>query len=149
MSKATRASDTSTKSVNPISMTQDEVNDDIGWHAKWLVNPRTGMQIDWSHCTLKRLDLAGVDLRGAIMTGTSFVKCDLVGANLRNVDLTGGAKMNRVNAESADFSESCLTNLQAIETNFSRVKFVGARCAGTDYIDCDCTEADFTGRIWA
>ena len=65
-------------------MTEEELNEIIASHGRWLVDKSTGERADLRGADLRGVNLRGVDLRGANLCGA-----DLRGANLRGATLCG------------------------------------------------------------
>lgn len=72
-------------------MKQEELNQILELHKKWLRDESGGIRIDLSGADLRYTDLSNANLRGADLRYT-----DLSGADLRNVDLSD-ADLNYVN----------------------------------------------------
>ena len=98
-------------------------------HRRWLFNDRRGKRADLSLRTLRGLDLHGVDLTRAKMTGAQFINCNLDGAILVEADLFGvnltGTSFRRANCNHADFRGAIL----------SAADFTEAKLMGCDFRD--------------
>ena len=98
-------------------------------HRRWLFNDRRGKRADLSLRTLRGLDLHGVDLTRAKMTGAQFINCNLDGAILVEADLFGvnltGTSFRRSNCNHADFRGAIL----------SAADFTEAKLMGCDFRD--------------
>lgn len=85
-------------------------------HQKWLANPETGRQLDWSGRDLCDLDFRGLnlcrsllywsvcrnsDFNGSVLRGASMQFADLRGASFRGVSVRG-ADMTGVDLRGAD-----------------------------------------------
>lgn len=69
-------------------MTQNELNEIIANHGRWLVNKWTGKRADLSYADLQNADLRNADLRNADLNYADLRNADLRNANLRNADLS-------------------------------------------------------------
>lgn len=77
-------------------MEQNELNEIIEKHKKWLNDEEGGEYADMSYA-----DLSGADLRGADLSCANMCHADLSGANMRHAKLSG-ANMRYANLSGAD-----------------------------------------------
>src|ERR1700724_3099865 len=80
----------------------------LALHRLWIERAAGGVRADLSGATLTDLQLAGIDLREAILRGTTFIDSNLSGANLSGADLTDSDLRNG-NLMGADLSGADLT----------------------------------------
>ncbi len=75
-----------------------------------------------------RLDLRGINFKGAILTDASFISADLSLANLQDADLSR-AKLVQAQLDGTDFTGATLTGAYIKDWNItSDTKFDGVRC---------------------
>ena len=79
-------------------LTQEQLNDMISAHGKWLADDRDGV----------RLDLSGCDVHGLTMSRANLSWANLGGANLRWANL-GGANLGGANLSGANLSGANLS----------------------------------------
>ena len=87
--------------------TVSDINKILKDHAKWLKNPHTGKQANFSGMDLSNADLPNADLSGANLTcaylSYAYLKgANLSGANLKGANLTG-ANLADANLQSTYF----------------------------------------------
>ena len=97
-------------------MTQEELNEILDKHKKWLNNGDGGKMAKLCGADLSRADLIGADLRGANLSGAHLIGADLRGATLIGADLRGstlsgahliGADLRGSTLIGADLDYSC------------------------------------------
>jgi len=98
-------------------------------HRYWLNNDRRGKRADLTLRTLRDLDLSGMDLSRAKLTGTQFINCNLDRAVLADADLFGvnlsGTSFRKSDCRRADFRGAIL----------AAADFTEARLMGCDFRD--------------
>lgn len=100
-------------------MNQEELNQALELHQKWLQGEAGGFRADLSFASLRGVSLSFANLRGA-----SLIGADLTGANLGDADLRG-----------ADLNGANLTHANLRCTNLRGANLVGAdleNCKGLD-----------------
>ena len=107
-------------------MTEEELNEIIASHGRWLVDKSTGERADLRGADLRGVNLRGVDLRGANLCGA-----DLRGANLRGVDLRG-ANLCDANLHGADPRGATLCGADLRGADLRGVNLRGANLCGAD-----------------
>ncbi|MCW5696451.1 MAG: pentapeptide repeat-containing protein [Bauldia sp.] len=80
---------------------------------------------DLTGADLKRRNLAGADLAGAVLTNANLHRANLADAILAGADLTG-ANLNRASLLRADLSGADLTGAMAFDADMSRANLAGA-----------------------
>jgi uncharacterized protein YjbI with pentapeptide repeats len=128
-------------------MTQEELNEILELHAKWLRGEEDGAQALLSFQDLSNLSLVEADLTRSICVGTDFTGCDLSETNFSDSSLKGalftGAAVNATvfdgcNLEKADF---VATELQGVsfyasdvkDTDFSDASFYEVKAVSTNF----------------
>jgi uncharacterized protein YjbI with pentapeptide repeats len=101
-----------------------ELQQYVQLHRFWLSNDRRGKRADLTLRTLRNLDLSGVDLSRAKLTGAQFINCNLDGAVLAEADLFGvnlsGASFRKADCRRADFRGAILA-----AADFTEAKLMG------------------------
>ena len=97
-------------------MTQEELNEVIASHGRWLVDRSTG----------ERANLRGANLRGANLRGANLCDADLCDANLRYANLRGA------NLRGADLRGANLYDADLCDTNLRYANLRGADLRGAD-----------------
>jgi uncharacterized protein YjbI with pentapeptide repeats len=110
--------------------------------------------VDWRHCVLAAGDLAGADLKGAVLRDASFERANLAGADLSgadayraklvSADLTG-AKLDGANFAEADFTRADLTGASLKGADLRRARFFRAKLRGADLSNAQMRGADLLG----
>lgn len=77
-------------------------------------------------CDLSGADLANVDLTGADLSGADLTEANLNGATLREVDLTG-ADLTGAQLAGADLSRAIFTGADLDQVDLSRAIIAGAK----------------------
>lgn len=108
----------------PIYRIDDETEEALKLHSRWLAGDPSGKRLDFSGGALIQHDLAWRDLREAILD-----RCDLSGSNLEGAQLNEaklfGADLTDCNLESADLRWADLRM-----ADLTRAKLKGARMTG-------------------
>lgn len=108
----------------PIYRIDDETEEALKLHAKWLAGDPNGKRLDFSGGALIQHNLAWRDLREAILD-----RCDLSGSNLEGAQLNEaklfGADLTDCNLEAADLRWADLRM-----ADLTRAKLKGARMTG-------------------
>ena len=108
----------------PIYRIDDETEEALALHAKWLAGDPNGKRLDFSGGALIQHNLAWRDLREAILD-----RCDLTGSNLEGAQLNEaklfGADLTGCNLEAADLRWADLRT-----ADLTGAKLKGARMSG-------------------
>ncbi len=118
--------------------------------------------VDWRKCKKNGLNLAGVNLTGAVIRDASFNSGDLKKAVLAETDARGAqfintdlqeAVLDGANLRTADFTRADLRGASFQEANLWRARFFkadlrGANFTGARVEDTDFFEADLSGATW-
>jgi uncharacterized protein YjbI with pentapeptide repeats len=118
--------------------------------------------VDWSRCAFDNLTLTDLDIEGAKLRDSSFLRSDLTGSNLAEVEgyrtkfisstlrkvVFDGAKLLQ-----ADFTKADLTGASFVGADLRNALFFKANLSGADLTDAklkqaDLTRADFSGATW-
>jgi uncharacterized protein YjbI with pentapeptide repeats len=141
---------------------QEEIPDPDDTLTVDRVREKLARQESFENCDLTELDLAGFDfsgvnLREAILEGTSFFRANLSGADLTGAVLAG-ANLQEANCAGAKFTGADLTEGWLVCTNFVGVEltaadltkstgrganFTGANASETIFEEADLSEAIF------
>lgn len=70
-------------------MTQNELDEILKAHKKWVKNEKGGRHADFRGANLRHANLRGADLTGAGFRGADLRCANLYGANLWNADFRG------------------------------------------------------------
>lgn len=108
----------------PTYRIDDETEEALRLHAKWLAGDPNGKRLDFSCGALISHDLSWRDLREAIFDGCDLTGCNLEGAQLNDAKLLG-ADLTDCNLESADLRWADLRR-----ADLTRAKLKGARMSG-------------------
>ena len=95
-------------------------------------------EVDFTHATLKGVDLEGASLYGANFTDANLSPNDPDSPHPASAKLTG-AKLTGANFTRADLTDADLTGAKLIEA-----KFIGADLTGANFTRADLTGANFT-----
>ena len=90
--------------------------------------------VNWSSCGKDAAQLAGVDLRGALLNGTRVRDADFKGARLTNANLAY-----------ADFGASTLAYADLVGASLKGATLKGADLGSADLTGADLSYADLTG----
>ena len=129
-------------------MTQEELNEIVASHGRWLADNTTGARADLSGANLHGADLSGSDL-----SGSDLSSADLSGANLRGSDLSG-ANLRGANLRGANLRDANLPFvILQVGPIGSRKDYVVYN-ASDDIVLCGCwndyeggTLAEFEARV--
>ncbi len=108
----------------PIYRIDDETEEALKLHAKWLAGDPNGKRLDFSGGALINHDLSWRDLREAILDRCDLSGCNLEGAQLNEAKLFG-ADLTDCNLESADLRWADLR-----KADLTGAKLKGARMSG-------------------
>jgi uncharacterized protein YjbI with pentapeptide repeats len=97
--------------------------------------------INLERAYMSDMNIIGVDLTGANMSGLRFEEgllqdVNLTGANLRNFLLFQGV-MESVNLTSADLTSADLTGTQLRKVNLTGATLIEAKLSGASFSDCN------------
>ncbi len=98
----------------------------------------------WERVSLRSIDLAGVNLRGARLDRAILIEANLIGADLREAELNRAilteaeligadlreAELGKANLHEADLSGACLRGSNLIEAELRGAKLIGAELKG-------------------
>lgn len=118
--------------------------------------------VNWQRCNFNGVNLTELDLEGARLRETSFLRADISGSNLRGIE---GFKLRLVNTTArevdfegaslpqADLTKADLTgaNLTAADLRNARLNQAILRDADLSGVNLDgaeLTEADLSGATW-
>lgn len=121
-----------------------------------------GPEVDWVRCYFGERDLTGVDLSGARLRDTRFLRADLSDANLSGIDgfrakfvssRLVGTKFDGARLTDSDFTKADLTNASLVKADLRRAKLFraalnGANLTGARLRGADLTNADLSGALW-
>jgi uncharacterized protein YjbI with pentapeptide repeats len=110
------------------TLSQDELNEKIDLHQKWLAEDRDG-----ERCELDDLNVRGLDFSNANLSKAQVWDCDMSGANLSNTNLTN-ASLTRVTMHDTNLTGAILTGTEMIEC---KVDESGLRTAILNVIKAD------------
>ena len=122
-------------------MTQEELNEIVASHGRWLVDKSTGERANLSGADLRGADLRDANLyranlRGADLRGADLCGADLYVANLRGVDLCGadlcGANLYVANLRGADLRDANLYRANLRGADLRGADLCGANLCGAD-----------------
>lgn len=119
-------------------------------------------EVQWVRCLMNERQLTGVDLRNAVLRGSSFSRGDLSGANLSGVDARrtkfvsanlqnarlDGASLRDADLTKADLSGASLRNTDLREARLFRANLKGANLTGARLDGADLWNADLSGATW-
>lgn len=104
-----------------IEITQEQFNEILKKHQKWLNNEDDGKRAILTGVSLTRAHLEGVDLRNAVLRWSDLSAANLRFSNLQNADLTGailsGVNLYKANLEDADLTNTNLTGAVLRDAN--------------------------------
>jgi uncharacterized protein YjbI with pentapeptide repeats len=121
-----------------------------------------GPGVNWRRCNFDTLDLREVDLEGATLRSSSFLRADLRNSRLVEVE---GYRAKFINAElegavldggtffQADFTKAKMKNVSLIGADLRsarlfRADLTGANLTGARLTDADLTRAELSGATW-
>ena len=119
-------------------MNQQELNQVLDLHKKWLNDEEVG-----SRAYLREADLRGADLREANLRGADLREANLRGADLSGADLRG-AYLSEADLSRADLSGAYLRGANLREADLSGANLRGADLSGADLSGADLSEADLS-----
>ena len=113
-------------------MNQEELNEILEKHKKWLNDEEDGERADLSSADLSSANLSGANLSWANLSSADLSSANLSGANLSWANLSSanlsGANLSRAKLSGADLSSANLSG-----ANLSRAKLSGANLEGILY----------------
>jgi len=126
--------------------TQEELNNVLQNHVKWLNNVEVGERADLRDADLSDADLSDADLRDANLRDANLSGADLSGANLSGANLSGanlsganlsGANLRRTDLSGADLSGANLSgaNLIGVVGNMCHIKSLQLEMWSITYTD--------------
>ena len=120
-------------------MTQEELNEVIASHGRWLVDKSTG-----ERANLCDADLRGADLRGANLNGANLRDADLRDAKLRGVALRD-ANLSGVDLRSSKLYSADLRGADLGGADLNGVDLSGVDLSDTNLCNADLSDADLRG----
>ena len=125
------------------TITQEELNEILDLHKKWLNGE------DGGKCAnLSDVDLSDVDLSGAILVGAKLSDANLLCAKLKGADLSGailvGAKLKGADLVDADLSNTDLSYTDLSNTDLSNADLIYANLSDANLRGADLTCANIT-----
>lgn len=100
-------------------MRQDELDEFLVKHRKWILNEEGGARAELNHTNLIGVNLSNTDLRSADLSGANLSNANLIGADLAHADLSG-----------ADLSYSILDGANLIGANLTGANLSNANLEG-------------------
>ena len=124
-------------------MTQEELNEIVASHGRWLADNTTGARADLSCVNLRDANLRGSDLSGADLSGSDLSSADLSGSDLSGADLSGA------DLSSADLSGANLrdANLRSANLPFVILQ-VGPIGSRKDYVVYNASDDNILCGCW-
>lgn len=124
-----------------IYRTDDETEEALKLHAKWLAGDPSGKRLDFSGGALINHDLSWRDLREATLD-----HCDLRGSNLEGAQLNEakllGADLTDCNLESADLRWADLRLADLTRAKLKGARMSGAALGRTVGVKYECNQSD-------
>jgi len=113
-------------------------------------------------CEFDNLNLSQLELEGARLRDSSFLRSDLSGSNLAKVDgyrakfisatlqdvVFDGAELLRADFTKADLRNASFVGADLRNARFYKADFTGANLTDAKMKEADLTRANFTGAIW-
>jgi uncharacterized protein YjbI with pentapeptide repeats len=109
-----------------MKMTQEELNQELELHRKWLSNDPEGIRLDLYRANLSEANLSGANLSEANLYGANLSEANLYGANL------SGANLSEANLYGANLSEANLYGANLYGANLSEANLSGANLSGAN-----------------
>ncbi len=130
--------------------------------AEALCTDPPGPGVNWQRCNFDRQDLAAVDLSGARLRDTSFIRADLSGSKMVKADSTRAkfvnatlngtvfddAKLYEADLTKADLTEASLNGADLRLARMFRATLRGADLTGARLRGTDLSQADLSGATW-
>ena len=140
-------------------ITQEELNEILEKHKKWLEDNEVGERADLSVADLSGANLSVANLSVADLSGANLSRADLSGANLRWANLRvadlrwanlsgadlRGADLSGANLSGADLSGADLSVANLSVANLSVADLSGANLSGADLRVADLSGANLSG----
>ena len=140
-------------------ITQEELNEILEKHKKWLEDNEVGERADLSVANLSGANLSVANLSVADLSGANLSRADLSGANLRWANLRvadlrwanlsgadlRGADLSGANLSVADLSGADLSVANLRWANLSVADLSGANLSGADLRGANLSGADLSG----
>lgn len=117
-------------------MTQEELNEILEKHKKWLNDEDDGERANLRGAYLRGDDLSSANLRGADLRYANLRRADLRGADLRGANLTG------TELSGADLRYADLTGANLTCANLSIADLLGADLTGANLRRADLDESE-------
>ena len=114
----------------PIYRIDDETEEALKLHSRWLAGDPNGKRLDFSGGALINHDLSWRDLREAILDRCDLSGCNLEGAQLNEAKLFG-ADLTDCNLESADLRWADLRKADLSGAKLKAARMTGAAFAAT------------------
>ena len=118
--------------------------------------------VNWQRCSMDGLNLTEVDLEGARVRASSFLRADLTGSNFAGVEgfqskfitvKAHGVNFDGAALSQADFTKADLTGASFKEADLRNARLYRAILKGADMTGArlegaDITRADLSGATW-
>jgi hypothetical protein len=128
-----------------MQITQEELQQKLTLHLKWLSGEEGGVRADLSKADLSNADLSNADLSNANLSNANLSYANLSNANLCNANLSyanlSNADLSNANLWNADLSNADLSNADLLNTNLSKAKNTEAAIARVSI----CPEGEIIG----
>ena len=105
-------------------MNQEELNNILEFHRKWLNGEEGGIKADLSWANLSGTNLSEADLSKANLSGANLRRANLSGTNLSWANLSG-ANLRRADLSKADLSGANLSGANLYGANLETCKGLG------------------------
>ncbi len=118
------------------AITDEELQDILAKHKKWLASPTDGGRTDLSEASLQNVNLCNVDLQYAKLDGVNLSGANLQGAKLNNASLRNAdlrcadlsyAKLQGADLQYADLSHAYLQGVNLNDANLDDANIKGAQ----------------------
>ena len=127
-------------------MTEEELNEIVASHGRWLADKSRGERADLYGADLRCADLHCANLRGANLRGANLCGANLRDANLRGADLCDanlhGADLRGADLRGADLRDANLRGANLRGANLCGADLRGANLRGADLFDAGLCDAD-------
>lgn len=127
-------------------MTQEELNERVALHKKWLNGEQDGERLILKNADLRYLDLNYKDLRNADLSFLDLRYTDLSNANLCNADLSSAdlsfANLRRADLSSANLTDTDLSDATLCLADLENAILTRAILKGADLREANLVEAD-------
>ena len=122
-------------------MTQEELNNLLNLHKKWLNGEEKGVKLNLSNADLSNADLRYADLRYANLFNANLSNANLSNADLRDADLSN-ANLFNANLFNANLSNANLSNADLRDADLSNADLRYADLINADLRYANLSNAD-------